>query len=191
MNLNEKELHYFKNTTEWRDWLHKNHSISKGIELVFYRVDSQFESMRWEEAVQVAICYGWIDSTVRKLDSERRKQVFTPRKQKSVWSKLNKTYIEKLIQDNLMHESGLKIIEIAKQNGSWETLDGVENLEIPSDLQKAFDENKTAFDNYKNFSPTYRKNYLYWLNQAKRLETRNIRIEEIVKFCRLNLKSRQ
>ncbi len=188
--MKEKELHYFKNTKEWRDWLHENHNLSTGIELVFYRVDSQFESMRWEEAVQVAICYGWIDSTVRKLDDERRKQVFTPRKQKSVWSKLNKTYIEKLIQDDLIHESGLNIIEIAKQNGSWESLDAVENLEIPEDLQKAFDENKKAYVNYKNFSQTYRKNYLYWLNQAKRLETRNIRIEEIVKFCGLNLKSR-
>jgi uncharacterized protein YdeI (YjbR/CyaY-like superfamily) len=188
--LKEKELHYFKNDKEWRKWLHENYNLSSGIELIFYRVDSQFESMRWEEAVKVAICYGWIDSTVRKLDDERRKQVFTPRKIKSVWSKLNKTYIEKLIQDNFMHESGLKIIEIAKQNGSWESLDAVENLEIPEDLQKAFDENKTAFDNYKNFSPTYRKNYLYWLNQAKRIETRMIRIEQIISLCEQNIKSR-
>jgi uncharacterized protein YdeI (YjbR/CyaY-like superfamily) len=188
--LKEKELHYFKNTQEWRNWLHENHDSSTGIELVFYRVDSVFESMRWEEAVQVAICYGWIDSTVRKLDEERRKQVFTPRKDKSVWSKLNKTYIEKLIAENLMHESGLKKIEIAKKNGTWESLDAVENLEIPSDLQKAFDLNPMAFDNYENFSPSYRKNYLYWLNQAKREETRLLRINEIIKFCEQNIKSR-
>ncbi|WP_310554577.1 YdeI/OmpD-associated family protein [Flavobacterium sp.] len=189
--MKEKELHYFKNAREWRDWLHENHNYSFGVELVFYRVDSAFESMRWEEAVQVAICYGWIDSTVKKLDDERRKQVFTPRKVKSVWSKLNKTYIEKLIQDKLMHESGLKIIEIAKQNGSWESLDRVENLEIPDDLQKAFNENSTAFNNYKNFSPSYRKSYLYWLNQAKREETRLIRIAEIITLCLQNIKSRQ
>jgi uncharacterized protein YdeI (YjbR/CyaY-like superfamily) len=188
--LKEKELHYFKNTQEWRNWLHENHNASTGIELVFYRVDSQFESMRWEEAVQVAICYGWIDSTVRKLDEERRKQVFTPRKDKSVWSKLNKTYIEQLTKDNLMHESGLKKIEIAKKNGMWESLDAVENLEIPLDLQHAFDLNQMAFDNYKNFSPSYRKNYLYWLNQAKREETRLLRINEIIKFCEQNIKSR-
>ena len=186
----EKELHYFKNDAEWREWLHENHNLSSGIELVFYRIDSPFESMRWEEAVQVAICYGWIDSTVKKIDADRRKQVFTPRKIKSVWSKVNKTYIEKLIQNNLMHESGLKIIEIAKQNGSWELLDGVENLEIPTDLQIAFDKNKIAFENYKNFSPTYRKNYLYWLNQAKRSETRVTRINDIIKYCSQNLKTR-
>lgn len=188
--MKEKELHYFKNDKEWRDWLHENHNLSTGIELVFYRVDSQFESMRWEEAVKVAICYGWIDSTVRKLDEDRRKQVFTPRKIKSVWSKLNKTYIEKLIIDNLIHESGLKIIEIAKQNGSWESIDAVENLEIPVDLKLAFGNSKKAFENYLNFSPSYRKNYLYWLNQAKRLETRIIRIEQIISLCEQNIKSR-
>jgi uncharacterized protein YdeI (YjbR/CyaY-like superfamily) len=188
--LKEKELLYFKNAAEWRNWLHENYHVSKGIELIFYRVDSEFESMRWEEAVKVAICYGWIDSTVKKIDEERRKQVFTPRKDKSVWSKLNKTYIEKLIADNLMHESGLKKITIAKQNGSWESLDDVENHIIPEDLKQAFIKNKVAFDHYQNFSPSYRKSYLYWLNQAKRAETRNVRIEQIIKLCEKNIKSR-
>lgn len=185
-----KPLLYFKNAQEWREWLHENHSSCNGVELIFYRVDSEFESMRWEEAVQVALCYGWIDSTVRKLDDDRRKQAFGPRKDKSVWSKVNKTYIENLIQENLMHESGLRKIEIAKQNGSWTSLDAVENHEIPDDLQKAFNTNKTAFDNYQNFSTSYRKSYLYWLNQAKREETRKIRIEEIIKLCELNIKQR-
>ena len=188
--MEEKEHLYFKNAQEWRQWLHDNHQSSKGVFLIFYRVNSEFESMRWEEAVQVAICYGWIDSTVKKMDDERRKQMFTPRKDKSVWSKLNKTYIEKLFKDNLIHESGLKKIEIAKQNGSWESLDAVENLEIPEDLNLAFKKNKTALDNYNNFSPSYRKSYLYWLNQAKRNETRNIRIAEIIRLCEQNIKSR-
>ena len=188
--MEDKELFYFKNAQEWREWLHENHHSSKRVHLIFYRVGSEFESMRWEDAVQVAICYGWIDSTVRKIDDERRKQLFTPRKDKSVWSKLNKTYIEKLIQDNLMHESGLRKIETAKQNGSWESLDAVENLEIPHDLELAFQHNKMAFENYTNFSPSYRKSYLYWLNQAKREETRNNRIIEIIKLCEQNVKSR-
>lgn len=146
--------------------------------------------MRWEEAVQVAICYGWIDSTVKKLDEERRRQLFTPRKDKSVWSRLNKTYVEKLIADNLMHESGLKKIETAKKNGSWESLDAVESLEMPKDLKAAFAKNRTALNNYKKFSPSYRKSYLYWLNQAKREETRTARITEIIKLCEQNIKSR-
>lgn len=188
--MEEKELLYFRNSQEWREWLHDNHHSSKGVHLVFYRVGSDKESMRWEDAVQVAICYGWIDSTVRKIDEDARKQMFTPRKDKSVWSKLNKNYIEKLTADNLMHESGLKKIEIAKQNGSWESLDAVENLEIPKDLQAAFAQNKTASDNYHNFSKSYRKGYLYWLNQAKREETRINRITEILRLCEQNIKSR-
>jgi uncharacterized protein YdeI (YjbR/CyaY-like superfamily) len=188
--LEEKELLYFKNAQEWREWLHDNHNSSKGVHLVFYRVSSEKESMRWEDAVQVAICYGWIDSTVRKIDEERRKQMFTPRKDKSVWSKLNKTYIEKLIANNLMHESGLKKIETARKNGSWESLDAVESLEMPKDLETAFSKNKTALENYHKFSPSYRKSYLYWLNQAKREETRTARITQIVSFCEQNIKSR-
>ncbi|WP_162127857.1 YdeI/OmpD-associated family protein [Flavobacterium phycosphaerae] len=188
--MEEKEHLYFKNAQEWREWLHENHHTSTGVYLIFYRVDSTYESMRWEEAVQVAICYGWIDSTVKRLDDERRRQMFTPRKDKSVWSKLNKTYIEKLIAENLMHESGLRKIELAKQNGSWESLDHVEDLIVPKDLEAAFKKNKTAFDNYNNFSKTYRKSYLYWLNQAKREETRANRIIEIVSLCEQNIKAR-
>lgn len=188
--MKEKELLYFKNSQEWREWLHENHSTSTGVELVFYKVESAKQSMRWEEAVQVALCYGWIDSTVRKLDEDSRKQVFSPRKDKSVWSKVNKNYIEKLIADNLMHKSGLAKIEIAKQNGSWTALDAVENHEIPEDLQLAFNKNQIAFNNYQNFSATYRKSYLYWLNQAKREETRKARIREIIKLCEANIKQR-
>jgi uncharacterized protein YdeI (YjbR/CyaY-like superfamily) len=186
----EKEHLYFKNSDEWRKWLHENHEKSTGEYLIFYRVNSSNESMRWEEAVQVALCYGWIDSTVKKVDDERRKQLFTPRKEKSVWSKVNKNYIDKLIANNLMHESGLKKVEIAKQNGSWNSLDAVENLEIPADLKSVFDKNEVAFTNYQSFSFHYRKSYLYWLNQAKRQETRDSRIAEIIRLCKNNIKTR-
>jgi uncharacterized protein YdeI (YjbR/CyaY-like superfamily) len=170
--------------------LHDNHLSATKAFLIFYKVGCGIESMRWEEAVQVAICYGWIDSTVKKLDENRRRQMFTPRKDKSVWSKLNKTYIEKLIAENLMHESGLRKIAIAKQNGSWEALDEVENHVIPKDLALAFEQNSLALKNYNNFSPSYRKSYLYWLNQAKRAETRTNRIAEIISLCEQNIKSR-
>lgn len=188
--MKEKPLLYFKNDTEWRDWLHENHTQYEGVYLIFYKVASETDSMRWEEAVKVAICYGWIDSTVKKIDDDRRKQLFTPRKDKSVWSKLNKSYIEELHAQKLIHESGLKKIEIAKQNGSWESLDAVENLEIPLDLQAAFEKNEKAFSNYTNFSKSYRKSYLYWLNQAKRTATRENRIQEIISLCEKNIKSR-
>lgn len=181
---------YFKNTVEWRLWLEGNHSNSSGIYLIFYKVDSKVESMRWEEAVKVALCFGWIDSTVKRLDDERRRQYFSPRNNKSVWSKLNKTYIKDLIGNGLMHEAGLTKIKVAKQNGSWIALDDVENLIIPENLQKEFDKNPIAFENYQNFSKSYRKGYLYWLNQAKRDETKQKRIKEIISLCKKNIKSR-
>lgn len=191
MTLKEKEQLYFKNAAEWRNWLHENHNSSKGVYLIFYRVGSETESMRWEEAVQVALCYGWIDSTVKNIDQERRQQMFCPRKDKSVWSKLNKSYIEKLTKENLMHQSGFAKIETAKQNGSWTSLDAVEELTLPSDLAAAFQQNSEAYDNYQKFSPSRRKSYLYWLNQAKREETRNKRILEIISNCALNKKIKE
>lgn len=181
---------YFKSDDEWRKWLHDNHASSKGIHLIFYKVDHENDSMRWEEAVKVALCYGWIDSTVKSLGDGKRRQYFTPRNNKSVWSALNKKYIEELTELDLMHAAGLDKIEIAKQNGSWTELDDVENGIIPNDLQSEFDKNPIAYTNYQNFAPSYRKSYLYWLNQAKRETTRQKRITEIIQLCTNNIKSR-
>lgn len=188
--MSELEEHYFKSDADWREWLHDNHLSSKGVYLIFYKVEHDNDSMRWEEAVKVALCYGWIDSTVKSLGDGKRRQYFTPRDPKSVWSALNKRHIEQLIQDDLLHESGHKIIEIGKQNGSWSALDAVEKGIIPEDLQKAFDDNSKAFENYQGFAPSYRKSYLYWLNQAKREETRQKRILDIIDLCANNIKSR-
>ena len=96
---------YFKTDKEWREWLHENHSISNGIYLIFFKVDHDNDSMRWEEAVKVALCYGWIDSTVKSLGDGKRRQYFTPRNNKSVWSPLNKKYIEDLISENIINNT--------------------------------------------------------------------------------------
>ena len=188
--MNEKPEFYFKNTTEWKQWLSKNHNTSRGIYLIFYKVENKEASMRWEEAVKVALCFGWIDSTIKSLGNGKRRQYFCQRNTKSVWSALNKKYIEELTAKNLMHKSGLDIIKIGKQNGSWTALDTVEKGIIPEDLQIAFNKNKTAFANFKNFAPSYRKNYLYWIHQAKRPATRQKRISEIINFCEQNIKSK-
>src|SRR5690606_20363890 len=188
--MSELEEHYFKSDVEWREWLHDNHQTSNGVYLIFYKVAHENDSMRWEEAVKIALCYGWIDSTVKSLGDGKRRQYFTPRNTKSVWSVINKKYVEELISNNLMHESGLAKIKAAKLNGSWTALDTVENGIIPNDLQIEFDKNPMAFTNYNNFSPSYRKSYLYWLNQAKREETRRQRIATIITLCADNIKSR-
>lgn len=180
---------YFKTDTEWRTWLSENHDSCDGVYLIFYKIETKIPSMRWEEAVKVALCYGWIDSTVKSLGEGKRRQYFCPRNPKSVWSALNKKYIKELKAANLMHDSGWKIIKTGKQNGSWTALDDVEKGIIPEDLKKAFDKNPSAFENYQNFAPSYRKSYLYWLNQAKREQTRVTRIEKIIDFCNRNIKS--
>jgi uncharacterized protein YdeI (YjbR/CyaY-like superfamily) len=182
--------YYFKNDNQWRDWLHENHDQNEGVYLIFYSVSHENESMRWEEAVKVALCYGWIDSTVKNIGPGKRRQYFCPRKPKSVWSKVNKDHIKNLKKLKLIHRSGLKAIKIAKENGSWTALDAVEKGIVPPDLKKAFAQNKIAFENYQNFTRGQRKSYLYWLNQAKREATRQKRIKEIVGLCEANIKAR-
>lgn len=190
MSVITKPELYFKNDIEWRTWLSQNHDTSDGIYLIFYKVENEEESMRWEEAVKVALCFGWIDSTVKSLGDGKRRQYFCPRNPKSVWSALNKKYIKELTAANLMQDSGWAIINIGKENGSWSALDDVEKGIIPDDLQAAFNENKTAFQNYQSFARSYRKSYLYWLNQAKRATTRQKRIVEIIELCKANKKSK-
>lgn len=188
--MKDIQEYYFKNDSEWRTWLHENHNDQVGIYLIFYAVTHENESMRWEEAVRVALCYGWIDSTVKNIGPGKRRQYFCPRKLKSVWSKVNKDHIKELKKQKLMHESGLKSIRIAKMNGSWTALDNVEKGIIPDDLKARFDKNPKAFINYQSFTRGQRKSYLYWLNQAKREETRQKRITEIVQLCSDNIKAR-
>ena len=157
-----KEI-YFENKTDWRKWLLKNHNLSKGVYLIFYKISSKKNSMTWVEAVKEALCFGWIDSKVKKIDNERRKQFFCPRKPKSGWSKLNKKHILELIANKLMHKSGLQKIAKAKADGSWSIYDDTENLIIPQDLISEFNKNQKAYMNYQAFSKTYKKDYLYWL----------------------------
>lgn len=181
---------YFKNDEEWRVWLHANHQTSGGIHVIMYKIEHEMPSMRWEEAVRVALCFGWIDSTVKSLGDGKRRQYFCPRKPKSVWSRVNKNHLKELIAADLMHESGHKVIEVAKKNGSWTALDDVENEIVPEDLKASFDKNPEAFKNYQNFTRGQRKSYLYWLNQAKREETRQKRIAEIITLSVNNIKTR-
>ena len=181
---------YFERDTDWYDWLLQNHNNTKSVYLIFYKLEMNIPSMRWEEAVKVAICFGWIDSTVKSLGNGKRRQYFCPRNKKSTWSALNKKYVEELSKANLIHKSGYKMIDLAKRTGTWTAMDDVENGVIPKELQHAFNENEKAFENYQNFSKGYRKAYLSWLHSAKREETRKKRIIQIIELCANNIKSR-
>jgi uncharacterized protein YdeI (YjbR/CyaY-like superfamily) len=171
---------YASDRREWRRWLEENHQNSMGIWLIYYKVKSCKPSVLYPEAVKEALCFGWIDSKVNSLDRDRYMQIFTPRKPKSVWSKLNKQYIQELIDRDLMTAVGLEKIEIAKQDGSWTSLDGIEELIIPADLEQALAENDVANQNFGAFNKSSKKNILFWIQRAKRVETRLTRIEQTI-----------
>ncbi|WP_299114529.1 YdeI family protein [uncultured Winogradskyella sp.] len=182
---------YFERDVEWYDWLLANHDTHKAVYIVFYKLETKIPTMRWEEAVRVALCFGWIDATVKSLGGGKRIQYFTHRNPKSTWSALNKKYVIELEKSNLIQEPGWKMIELAKETGTWTAMDDVESGVIPDNLQQAFDKNPRAFENYQNFSKGYRKGYLSWLNSAKREETKQKRIAEIIRLCDANIKSRE
>ncbi|GAP95810.1 YdeI/OmpD-associated family protein [Leptolyngbya sp. NIES-2104] len=164
----------------WRNWLQQNHETAIGIWLIYYKVKSSKPSVRYPEAVKEALCFGWIDSKAKSLDDDRYMQIFTPRKPKSVWSKLNKQYIDELIEQGLMTEAGSKKIEAAKLDGSWTSLDAIEALILPPDLIEALGKNAIVQQNFEAFSNSTKKVILYWIESAKRSETRQNRIEKTI-----------
>jgi uncharacterized protein YdeI (YjbR/CyaY-like superfamily) len=171
---------------EWRGWLAENHARAAGIWFVYYKKQTGKTRVTYDEAVEEALCFGWVDSVPRKFDDERSKLLFTPRKPKSVWSKLNKTRIERLIENGLMTEIGLAKIEAAKRDGSWNALDDSDNLKIPSDLAKEFKSATEAAKNFNAFSDSVKRTILAWIGSAKRAETRNARIVKTVEMAKRN-----
>ena len=184
--IDEFEDFHPQTRQQWRDWLAENYDKFNGVWLVYYKKQTGKPRVSYDEAVEEALCYGWIDSLPRKIDDQKSKLLFTPRKPKSVWSKLNKTRIEKLIENGLMTEIGWAKIEAAKKDGSWNALDASDNLQIAEDLQKSFDANKTAEINFRAFPEGVKKAILQWLNSAKRCETRTARIEKLVAMAAVN-----
>jgi uncharacterized protein YdeI (YjbR/CyaY-like superfamily) len=174
----------------WRRWLETNHAKSSGVQLVLKNKRAPGRGLLYEAAVEEALCFGWIDSKTRSLDEGHVLQLFTPRKPKSAWSKLNKDRVTRLAAEGKMAAPGLAAIERAKSNGSWIALDSVEALEVPKDLAAALARNKKAARNFDAFSPSAKKGYLYWINGAKRPETRAKRIRETVRLAAQNVKSR-
>lgn len=183
---NQLETFHAPNRQAWRQWLENNHQNCIGIWLIYYKVKSGKPSIKYSEAVKEALCFGWIDSKVKSLDTERYMQIFTPRKPKSVWSKLNKQYIAELIDQGLMTEAGLAKITAAKTDGSWTSLDAIEALIIPDDLQQALAANPEANQYFMGCSNSTKKNILSWIASAKRPETRLKRIEQTINSAAQN-----
>ena len=177
----ELKQFYARNRKSWRSWLEKNHDKELGVWLIYYKKDSGKSRVSYDDAVEEALCFGWIDSIMHPIDEQKYKQKFTPRKTKSVWSALNKKRVEKLLEQKLMTPAGLKIIETGKQNGSWTKIDHIENFEIPADLKKVFSKNKSLHKYYSQLGKFRQKQWLYRLGSAKLPETRAKRIGEMIK----------
>jgi len=175
------------NVDEWRSWLKENHKTQESVWLIIHKKGSANPTISWSDAVNVALCFGWIDSVRRSIDNEKYMQYFCKRKAVSTWSKINKDKVEDLIQKGLMTEAGLAIIVKAKENGSWTILDDVENLVIPYVLESAFINNPDAREYFLSLSKSVRKKFLYWIVSAKREETKNKRIAEIIEYANQKL----
>ncbi|MBL8011202.1 MAG: YdeI/OmpD-associated family protein [Flavobacteriales bacterium] len=165
---------------QWRAWLRKNHKRTEGIWLVTYKKHVADKYLSFEDKVQEALCFGWIDSVPRKLDADRTMHYLSPRRPGSVWSAINKAHVERLIAQRRMTAAGLAKVEAAKADGSWHTLTSVDRMEIPADLAKALARSKTAQEHFNAFPPGIRKNILYWVTSAKTAETRKKRISTTV-----------
>jgi len=170
----------------WRSWLEANHDTSAGVWLVTWRSSSGKRRLAYEEAVEEALCFGWVDGTAGTVDEERGKQYFAPRKPTSGWAATNKARVERLIADGRMTPAGLAVIERARANGSWELLDSVERLEVPADLAAALDAHPPATANFAAFPPSVRKQLLASLVMARRPETRAQRVRRIAEAAARN-----
>lgn len=173
----------------WRDWLVGHYQQAESIWLVTYKKHTA-HYLAYDAIVEEALCFGWIDSLPRKLDGDRTMLLLSPRKPKSVWSKLNKTRVASLIEQGLMTPAGLMKIEQAKADGSWSFLDDVEALIMPADLAVALSANVMAKQYFEAFSPTAKKAILQWIKMAKQTQTRQQRIEKTVTLAAQNIKAR-
>ncbi len=178
----EIETYCPKNRFQWRDWLEKNHQSTHAVWLVYYKTATKIPSLSWSEAVDEALCFGWIDSTKKTINDKRYMQYFSKRKPKSVWSRINKDKVDLLIQNKQMTKTGFESIAIAKQNGYWSIMDDVERLIIPKDLKTALDAHQYLLEHFLSLSQSKQKEKLVWIVLAKRAETRQKRIQEVIKY---------
>lgn len=172
-------------------WLEKNHARDAGVWFINYKKATGKPRLEYREAVEEALCFGWVDSKPNKLDDERSMLWFAPRKSGTGWSKLNKERVERLIAECRMMPAGLEKVEAAKEDGSWNALDAIEALEIPTDLREALDSYEHAHMNFEAFPPSVKKNILTWIAVAKKPETRAKRIDETARLADENIRANQ
>jgi len=174
---------------EWRDWLAVNHASCSGVWLIYHKKHTGVARVAYDDAVEEALCFGWIDSTVKRLDDARFMQKFTPRKDGSNWSALNRRRAEDLMAAGLMRPAGQSCIDVAKKNGEWDkALEDRVDRPVPSELQAELDADAKARANWNRWSPTQRKYMIHHVAEAKKPETRERRAKKVSEMLRLNRK---
>jgi uncharacterized protein YdeI (YjbR/CyaY-like superfamily) len=181
------ETLYLTDRKQWRKWLEKNHEIKKEIWLIYYKKHTKKPTIPYDDAVEEALCFGWIDSTVKRIDDEKHAQRYTPRNLRSVWSQYNIKRVKKLFKEGKMTKIGLSKYEYGmKHNIQAPTTR--ERLVVPKDLKDALKNEVNANKNFNNLSKSYKIMYVYWINSAKREETRKRRIKKAVSLLKENKK---
>ena len=181
---------YVTDRDKWRKWLKKNNKTKKEIWLIYYKKHTRKPRIPYDDAVEEALCFGWIDSTVKRLDDEKYAQKFTPRNTRSGWSELNIRRARKMIKEKKMTQAGLLKCKDVLKNAPKKPKSKPQKTEIviPSDLKKALTKNKKAQKNFENFAPSYKRMYIGWISSAKRQETKEKRIARVVEWSALNQK---
>ena len=180
---------YPSDREEWRQWLEKNHRSGKNVWLVVANASGDAPGVRYEEAVEEAVSFGWIDSTAHARDGKTHLQRFSRRNPKSRWSRSNRDRAERLIAAGRMTEAGMESIRIAKESGTWLALESVEKNGIPPDLGRALDSDPAARKNFDGFPPSSKRIILEWIETAKREETRQKRIADTVRLAAENVRA--
>ncbi len=189
-NLPENSV-YPRSRAEWRAWLEENHARPEGVWLVYHKKGVEKPGITYEEAVEEAVCFGWIDSKGNRLDEERTMLWFSPRKAGTGWSRSNKERVDKLFQEGRMAPAGLAKVEAARRDGSWNALDSVEALEIPTDLAEALAAYPRAAAFFEAFPRSVKRVILEWIASAKRPETREKRVRETAALAEKNIRANQ
>lgn len=176
------------NRAEWRAWLKQYSRLEQPVRLVIHHKNSPAQGIRYEEAVEEALCFGWIDSRTNKRDPQSFYQIYSRRKPGSYWSSLNKERAARLIREKKMTKPGLAAIDLARENGQWDIPDDPA-APLPEDLQQLFDRNKIAHKHFLAFAPSSKRQILGWILNAKRPETRKQRIALTVALAAENIKA--
>jgi uncharacterized protein YdeI (YjbR/CyaY-like superfamily) len=175
----------------WRAWLAAHHASAVSVWVTTWRKAAGKSTLSYDDMVEEALCFGWVDSRPRQLDEQRTMLYFTPRKKASGWSKPNKERIARLQAAGLIEPAGQAVIDAAQRDGSWEKLDAVEALETPSDLEAALATLPPAADNWAAFPRSAKRGILEWIVQAKRAETRAARITQTATMAQRNERANQ